>query len=84
MSKEPKKKVNKSAFFEQNLNKLEKLVEAMENDTLTLENSLKNFEEGVKLTRECQQALENATQQVEILIKKEEGFLTKSFEGDHE
>ncbi|MBT3737312.1 MAG: exodeoxyribonuclease VII small subunit, partial [Gammaproteobacteria bacterium] len=48
----------KAAFpFEESLAKLEGLVEKMEAGELSLEDSLKTFEEGVKLTRECQQAL---------------------------
>ena len=43
----------------------------MEQGDLTLEESLKTFEEGVKLTRECQQALAQAEQKVKMLIEEQ-------------
>ncbi len=63
--------------FETSLEKLEKLVEQMEDGDLTLEDSLKNFEEGIRLTRECQQALAAAEQKVKLLIE-ENGQVTAS------
>ena len=41
----------------------------MEEGELTLEESLKAFEQGIKLTRECQQALDQAEQKVQLLVK---------------
>ena len=63
--------------FETSLEKLEKLVEQMEDGDLTLEDSLKTFEEGIRLTRECQQALAAAEQKVKLLIE-ENGQVTAS------
>ena len=63
--------------FERSLEKLEKLVEQMEDGDLTLEDSLKTFEEGIRLTRECQQALAAAEQKVKLLIE-ENGQVTAS------
>ena len=60
----------KSYPFEQSLEKLEQLVERMEQGDLTLEDSLKTFEQGIKLTRECQQALARAEQKVKLLIEE--------------
>ena len=60
----------KSYPFEESLSKLESLVEKMEAGDLSLEDSLKTFEEGIKLTRECQQALKQAEQKVNLLIEK--------------
>ncbi|MFT4720841.1 MAG: exodeoxyribonuclease VII small subunit [Cyclobacteriaceae bacterium] len=60
----------KSYPFEQSLVKLENLVEKMEAGDLTLEDSLKTFEEGIRLTRECQQALSQAEQKVKMLIEE--------------
>ena len=53
-------KKTKNFNFEEALANLEGLVEAMEEGELTLEESLKAFEQGIKLTRECQQALDQA------------------------
>ena len=59
--------------FEASLAKLEKLVEQMESGDLSLEDSLKTFEEGIKLTRDCQKALKDAEQKVKMLIEKSDG-----------
>jgi len=60
----------KNFQFEDSLSKLEKLVEEMEDGEFSLEDSLKAFEEGIKLTRECQQALKQAEQKVQMLVDK--------------
>ncbi len=54
--------------FEESLSALEDLVSAMEDGELSLEESLQAFEKGIKLTRECQSALQKAEQKVQILI----------------
>lgn len=72
----------KSYPFEQSLEKLEQLVERMEEGDLTLEDSLKTFEEGIRLTRECQQALENAEQKVRLLIEENGQVAEVDFEPD--
>ena len=58
---------NKTIDFEKKLNALEKIVNDMEKGSLSLEDSLKFFEDGIKITRECQQALKDAELKVEIL-----------------
>ncbi|MCH7744079.1 MAG: exodeoxyribonuclease VII small subunit [Proteobacteria bacterium] len=60
----------KSFPFEESISRLEALVERMEDGNLSLEESLKTFEEGIKLTRQCQQALKTAEQKVKLLIEK--------------
>jgi len=57
--------------FEASLAKLESLVTRMETGDMTLEESLKAFEEGVKLTRLCQQTLGAAQQKVQILMEQQ-------------
>ena len=54
--------------FEKKLNRLEDIVQKMEKDGLTLEESLKLFEEGVKLSRECQTQLTQAEAKVKQLV----------------
>ena len=56
--------------FEAALQELEALVERMEKGELSLEQSLRDFERGVELTRTCQQALKSAEQKVRILMEK--------------
>ena len=59
-----------ASHFEEAMEELEKLVEQMERGELSLEESLKSFERGIKLTRTCQQALQEAEQKVQILLEK--------------
>ncbi len=58
----------KTANFEKSLESLELLVEEMEGGDLSLDEALKSFEKGIKLTQECQQALDEAEQKVAILL----------------
>jgi len=56
--------------FERSLAELEAIVERLEHGELSLEESLQQFERGVRLTRACQAALKEAEQKVEILLRK--------------
>ena len=58
------------AGLEKSLEELEALLKELESGELTLEAALAHFERGVKLTRQCQKALQEAEQKVEILLKK--------------
>ena len=66
--------------FEASLEKLEQLVEKMEDGDLSLEESLKTFEEGIRLTRECQQALADAEQKVKVLMEHNDAVSITDFE----
>lgn len=55
--------------FESALEQLQTTVKKLESGELSLEDSLKHFEEGIKLTRLCQEHLSTAEQRVEILTK---------------
>jgi exodeoxyribonuclease VII small subunit len=61
--------------FEEALNKLEKIVSKLEQGDISLEDSLKLFEEGIRLSRFCNQKLEEAERRVEILVRDKEGVL---------
>ena len=61
--------------FEDAMKKLEGIVERMEKGDMPLNESLKLFEEGVKLTRFCSQELQKAEKRVELLTKNIEGKL---------
>ena len=63
-------KSNDLSGLEKSLEELEALVVRLESGDLPLEQALKEFERGVKLTRQCQAALQEAEQKVEILLKK--------------
>jgi len=59
-----------ATLFEDSLQELESIVEQLEQGDISLEASLKSFEQGVKLTRICQTALQDAEQKVQILLEK--------------
>ena len=66
------KKAQTSSNLEKTLETLEALVEKMESGDLSLEESLQAFEQGVRLTREAQQALQAAEHKVRILLQDEQ------------
>ncbi len=70
--------------FEKKLNRLETIVQKMEKGDLALEESLKLFEEGIKLSRECQTQLTKAEAQVKKLVGFDEGgkAITENFDED--
>ena len=55
--------------FEKALDELDSIVEELESGDLSLENSLKSFEKGIKLARQCQEKLSQAELQVQKLIR---------------
>ena len=57
--------------FEQSLTELQTLVERLENGELSLEDSLSTFEQGIRLSRECQTALQQAEQKVQMLLERD-------------
>ncbi len=61
--------------FEDALNKLEKVVSQLEEGDISLEESLKLFEEGIRLSRICNQKLDEVEKKVEILIKGKDGTI---------
>ena len=66
--------------FEKALAELEKLVETMEAGEMSLEDSLKQFERGVALTRSCQKALAVAEQKVQILLQNSDSGRTRGLQ----
>ena len=65
--------------FEEALGRLEDTVKRMEAGDMTLEESLKAFEEGIKLARLCSRKLDEAERRVEILLKQEEELVIRPF-----
>ncbi|MDX1562829.1 MAG: exodeoxyribonuclease VII small subunit [Gammaproteobacteria bacterium] len=59
------------AKLEETLDQLEKLVAKLEDGELPLNQALKEFERGIKLTRQCQTVLKDAEQKIEILLGDE-------------
>ena len=73
---------NQIAQFEQSLNELEQLVARMEGGELSLDESLKSFERGIALFRNCQNALEQAELRVRVLLDPEAPDDAEPFEPD--
>ena len=59
--------MNKKINFEQSLKNLEDIVQQLEKGDLSLDESLKQYEKGIKLARECQGILSEAEQKIEML-----------------
>lgn len=59
--------------FEEALKKLEKIVEELEGGDLTLDEALKKYQEGIELSRICNQRLENAKKKIDVLVKNKKG-----------
>jgi exodeoxyribonuclease VII small subunit len=71
--------------FEKSLARLEEVVKRLESPDLSLDEAMNLFEEGVKLSRECQKQLEEAEGRVEILLKKADGKIAaEPFEPEDE
>lgn len=63
--------------FEKAMEKLEKIVGELESGEITLDEALKKYEEGVKLSRICQGRLSEAEKKIEILTRTLDGTLKK-------
>ncbi len=71
-----------SPSFEEALHELEEIVARMDSGQLSLDESLKQFERGVELSRICQTSLKAAEQKVEQLVKKHGEFAIEPFQED--
>lgn len=63
----------KNATFEENMSRLEQIVRAMERGDVPLEESLKLFQEGTALVKDCGKLLDNAEQQVTKIVTQDDG-----------
>ena len=71
----------KEEKFEVTLEKLQGIVRELESGDCSLEDSIKKFEEGMQLAKNCQERLNQAEQKIEILLKADkDGISTKPFE----
>ena len=74
----------KKQTFEQNMSRLEEIVIAREKGDASLEESLALFQEGTKLIGTCSKALDQAQQQLKILLQGANGPETPDFVGDED
>jgi len=69
--------------FEEDVKHLQKIVEDLASGKLTLGESLKKYEEGIKLAQSCSAMLSQAQRKVELLMKKDGKYSLENF-GDSE
>ena len=75
-------KEQQSVNFENSLRSLEELVNQLEQGDLSLEESLKAFEAGIKLTRECNSKLDEAEQKISLLTGQGDDLKLTDFQDD--
>lgn len=68
--------------FEDNMEKLEKIVNELEKGDLNLDDSISKFEDGIKISKECNKILEETEKKITILLEKdgevkEENFIAE-------
>jgi exodeoxyribonuclease VII small subunit len=76
--------MKEKTLFEEELKKLQKIVEELSSGKVTLGESLKKYEEGVKIAQSCSQALEDAQRKVELLMKKDNKLSLEKMEDPDE
>jgi len=76
---------SESVIFEKALERLSEIVGELESGDVSLENALKKYEEGVKLSHACQKQLVSAEKKIEVLTRKLDGeFVTEALDSDEE
>ncbi len=65
--------MSKGKSFEEQIENLEQIVKELETGKLSLEDSVSKFEEGIKISKECNKTLEEAEKKITILLKQEDG-----------
>lgn len=69
--------------FENKMEELEKIVEELESGKLSLDESVNKFENGIKLSNECNKILENAEKKITILLKEDNKYKENDFNVDN-
>ena len=73
--------MKEKTLFEEDLKKLQKIVEELSGGKITLGESLKKYEEGVKIAQSCSATLAEAQRKVELLMKKDGKISLEKFDG---
>ncbi len=69
--------MQETASFEEKMKKLEEIAAELEKGELDLDASVSKFEEGMKISKECNEMLEKAEKKITMLIKGEDGELVE-------
>ena len=72
--------MEKENTFEENIKNLEGIVTELEKGNLNLDESMKKFEDGMKLSKECSKMLEEAEKKITILLEQNGAVTEESFE----
>ena len=72
--------MKEKTLFEEDLKKLQKIVEELSSGKITLGESLKKYEEGVKIAQSCSMTLAEAQRKVELLMKKDDKVTLEKFD----
>ena len=67
------------ANFEENMEKLEEIVTELEKGDLNLDSSISKFEEGIKISKQCNKILEEAEKKITILLQKDGNLEEENF-----
>ena len=73
--------MKEKTLFEEDLKKLQKIVEELSGGKITLGESLKKYDEGVKIAQSCSATLAEAQRKVELLMKKDGKISLEKFDG---
>ena len=68
--------------FEESMKALETIVNELENGNLNLDESVKKFEEGMKIAKQCNKILENAEKKITILLEKDGELKEEEFDAE--
>lgn len=71
---------NMEKTFEEQMQDLEQIVQVLEKGDLSLDDSVKKFEEGIKISKECNKILEEAEKKITILVKQDDEVKEENFE----
>ena len=74
--------MEKEIKFEEAINKLEQIATELESGKLDLDGSVKKFEDGMKLSKQCSKMLEDAEKKITILIQNQDEIEEENFEQD--
>jgi len=72
----------KEIKFEEAMNELEKIANELEKGELDLDSSLNKFEEGIGLSKKCNEILEDAEKKINILLQKDGEIVEEKFENE--
>ena len=69
--------------FEEAMEKLEGIASELENGNLSLDESMEKFEEGMKLSKQCNEIIENAEKKITILLQNEDEIKEENFTAEN-